>query len=166
MKLPRHSFFCIFALSLAAAAPLALAQDNSQPAPAPAPAPADSGSSADQAPAPAPKPKRGGSQQMLNRLKDKLSLTDDQVTKVQAILKAQMEAGQKIRDDDSLSDDDKRAKGRDLMKSTHDQIRALLTADQQKTFDAMPPMRGPRRPKPDSDSSSSGSNPPPAPPAN
>jgi hypothetical protein len=27
----------------------------------------------------------------------------------------------------------------EIMKSTHDQVRAVLTPDQQKTFDAMPP---------------------------
>jgi hypothetical protein len=36
-----------------------------------------------------------------------------------------------------------RAKMQEIQKAAHDQIRALLTADQQKKFDAMPPPPGP-----------------------
>ena len=80
---------------------------------------------------------------MLEHLKTALNLTDGQTKQVAAILKDQMKQGMAIRDDDSLSDDDKQAKIQASRKATHDKIRALLTPDQQKTFDALPPM-GPR----------------------
>lgn len=49
--------------------------------------------------------------------------------------------------DDSLSRDDKRAKLMEIRKTTHDQIRAALTPDQQKQFDALKP-HGNRPPPP------------------
>jgi len=50
------------------------------------------------------------------------------------------EQGKALRNDDTLSKEDRRSKmGRESMKSGHDQIRALLTPDQQKDFDSMPP---------------------------
>jgi len=75
--------------------------------------------------------------QMVQRLDEALQLTDDQKAKITAISQKQTEAMQALR-----------AKMQDLQKATHDEIRALLTADQQKKFDAMPPPgpgRGGRR---------------------
>jgi Spy/CpxP family protein refolding chaperone len=80
-----------------------------------------------------------GGMYSLGELTKKLSLTADQQTKVGAILKDAREQGKAVKDDTSLSKDDRRNKMRDIAKTAHDQIRALLTADQQKTFDAMPP---------------------------
>jgi len=93
----------------------------------------------------------------MQQWKDKLGLTDDQVSKITDIVKAQGKAMQDIRNDDSLSDDDKRDKFNELRKSTREQVRAILTPDQQKIFDTLPPL-GRRRPPPD------GGTPPPAPP--
>ena len=53
-----------------------------------------------------------------------------------------------LRADTSLSDDDRRAKMGALMKSQHDQIRAVLTPEQQTTFDTLP-KPGERRKKQD-----------------
>ena len=116
----------------------------------------------DAAPAnpPPPPPAAGGGQrrnpqQMVQQLKDRLNLTDDQVKQLGQIMQDLRTQGQALRQDTSLSDDDRRTKGQALMKSVHDKVRAMLTADQQKIFDEMPPMMGPgRRP------------PPPPPPAN
>jgi hypothetical protein len=47
-----------------------------------------------------------------------------------------------VHDDDSLAQDDKRAKMREIMTTTKPQIRAALTADQQKIFDALPTSGG------------------------
>lgn len=95
-------------------------------------------------------------ERQMQQWKDKLSLTDDQVAQVTDIIKAQGKQMQDIRNDDSLSDDDKRAKVSELRKSTRGQVRALLTPDQQKIFDTLP-QPGRRRPPADA--------PPPAPPA-
>ncbi len=91
---------------------------------------------------------------MLQHLKESLSLSDDQFKQLGEIMQDMRTQGQALRQDTSLSDDDRRAKLQALMKDVHDKIRAILTADQQKIFDAMPPMPGPGR------------RPPPPPPAN
>jgi protein CpxP len=86
---------------------------------------------------------------MLQQLKERLSLSDDQFKQLGEIMQDMRTQGQALRQDTTLSDDDRRAKGQALMKSVHDKIRAMLTDDQQKIFDAMPPMMGPgRRPPP------------------
>jgi len=146
MKPSISSIFAAFALALVAAGPLARAQDTPPAAP--------SGGD-DQAPPPPHRHMRGPSAE---ELKAKLNLTDDQYTKVVAIISATKEKAMAIRDDDSLEDDDKRAKMMDLMKTTHDQIRALLTPDQQKIYDSMMPAHGPGGPPP---APPSGDSPPP-----
>ena len=104
----------MFAAGIAVAAlPAARAADDNPPAPAPTPAPA--------APAndqPAARPERRGRMdpaQMLEQLKTTLDLTDDQMAKVKELFKAQAEKRQAIMADDSLSREDRWAKGRDLM---------------------------------------------------
>ena len=85
-------------------------------------------------------------------LTQKLSLTDAQQQQMKAIYAAAEQQGKALRDDDSLSRDDRRAKMQAIMKSAHDQVRAMLTPDQQKTFDAMPkPEHRGRGPKHDGD---------------
>ena len=79
---------------------------------------------------------RGGRMKMLA---EKLQLTDAQKAQVKTIMSSVEEQAKALRDDETLAKEDKRAKMMEIRKSTHDQIRALLTPDQQKTFDAMPP---------------------------
>jgi len=69
---------------------------------------------------------------MVQRLDETLQLTDAQKAKITDILMKHAEEMQAIRDK-------MHAQIRDLEKAKHDQIRALLTADQQTKFDAMPP---------------------------
>jgi hypothetical protein len=79
---------------------------------------------------------------VLGELTEKLSLTADQQKAVGAIIadgEGQMKA---LRKDDSLSQEDKRSKGRSIMEQERAQIRAALTADQQKIFDSLPRHRG------------------------
>jgi protein CpxP len=118
------------------------AQDSSPASPPPPPPPAEGGGA------------RRNPGQMLQQLKDRLSLSDDQAKQLGEIVQDLRTQGMALRQDTSLSDDDRRTKGQALMKSVHDKIRAMLTSDQQKIFDAMPPMMGPGR------------RPPPPPPAN
>jgi Spy/CpxP family protein refolding chaperone len=151
-------------LSIGLALPVAavFAQDTAnQPAPPPPSAPDTSPGEG------APPPHRRGGGYVLEDLTQKLSLTADQQKSVGDAIKSGREQMKALRDDDSLSDDDRRAKGRELMASTKAAIRALLTADQQAIFDKLP-TRGGHRPPPPADGAAPG-NPPPsdsAPPAN
>ena len=83
---------------------------------------------------------RGGmmnSQAMVDHMTQQLNLTPDQQTKIKTILDDQQKQAQSLRDDTSMSRQDKMSKMRDIHKSTMDQIRSQLTADQQTKFDEM-----------------------------
>lgn len=83
----------------------------------------------------------------MQMLDEKLHLTDAQKAQITALWSAAEQQGKALRAADSLSKEDRRAKMGEIMKSTHDQVRAVLTPDQQKIFDAMPPPeRGHRGP--------------------
>jgi Spy/CpxP family protein refolding chaperone len=112
-----------------AAAPLSRAQDNTVTVPV-APAP--------DASAPAPHAGKAGGKRlhdaMVQRdkeLAEKLSLTDAQKQQLADLRKSQAESLKAARGD--------RAKMAELMKTSHDQVRALLTPEQQTKFDAMKP---------------------------
>ncbi len=83
--------------------------------------------------------------QMVQRLDEAVQLTDDQKTKVTAIFKKQGDDMRALMSGGAGGppSEETRAKMQDIQKTAHDQIRALLTADQQKKFDAMPPPPGP-----------------------
>ena len=81
-------------------------------------------------------------------LTEKLGLTADQQAKVTAIWKDSQAQTKALRADTTLSDEDRRSKIGEIMKAQHDQIRALLTPEQQTTFDSLP-KPGERRKKPD-----------------
>jgi Spy/CpxP family protein refolding chaperone len=70
-------------------------------------------------------------------LTKKLSLTADQQTKVQDIFKSEQSQMQALRNDSSMSGDDRRTKMMDIHKTSSDQVRALLDATQQKKWDEM-----------------------------
>jgi len=73
----------------------------------------------------------------VQKLSKKLNLSSEQQTKVQGILESQQQQMQSLRQDTSLSQQDKHAKFADLRQNTSSQIRAALNADQQKKFDEM-----------------------------
>ena len=88
---------------------------------------------------PAPAEKRGGPggarmgfEQMVARLDESVTLTAEQKTKVTAIYQEQMAAMQ------AIPQDERREKMREAMAATREKIRALLTPEQAKKFDAMP----------------------------
>ena len=118
-------------LALVAAAPIARGQDAPPP-------PAAPGGGDEQ---PAPPPHHHGRGPTAEQLKAKLNLTDAQFTQVSAIFAKQRQGMIALHEDDTLSDDDRRDKMMALMKSSHDEIRALLTPDQQKIFDTLTPPR-------------------------
>ncbi len=70
-------------------------------------------------------------------LTKQLKLTSDQQTKVQAALQSQQSQMESLRQDSSLSQQDRRAKMMEIHKSTDGQVRGLLDADQQKKWDEM-----------------------------
>jgi hypothetical protein len=124
---------CLLALTLAGltyvVTPAAMAQD----------APSSDQQSA---PAGAPPERKHGSghfdperrSEMLNK---HLNLNADQQAKVQEILKSEHSQMQTIHSDSALAQSDRRSKMMDVHKSSNDQIRALLDADQQKKWDTM-----------------------------
>ncbi len=122
---------CLLALLLAGlvytVTPSAIAQDNS---------------SNDQQSAPAGPPPQYGHrhfdpQKETEMLTKHLNLTSDQQPKVLDILKSQQSQMESLRSDTSTAPQDRRAKMMEIHKASNDQIRALLTPDQQKKFDAM-----------------------------
>ena len=103
-------------------------------APSNPPAPVDG----DQPPPP-PAPRHGHMRPgyTLDDLTQKLTLTADQQKTIGPIIDDANAQTKTVRGDDSLAQDDKREKIRAIMKSEHDSIRAVLTADQQKIFDTL-----------------------------
>jgi len=135
MKSPVKLLISVLAFGLMTSLPALRAQDN----PPPATPPADG----QQPPA---RGGRGGRGQMTpaaqvaNLEKAVGTLTDDQKTKITAIYE------KLAKDRQALAQEDRRTKGPELMQAANKEIRALLTADQQTKFDAMPaPGRGGRR---------------------
>lgn len=82
----------------------------------------------------------------MKHLDEQLALTPEQKTQIYAIWdKAEKETGA-LRHDSTVSADDRKTKRRAILKATHDEVRGVLTPEQQTKFDAMPRERagGPR----------------------
>jgi Spy/CpxP family protein refolding chaperone len=122
----RESLFLAAALAVLAAVPSLLADTTpavNSTAPAAAPAPGKTG--------------HGHKDHHMDMLSQQLGLTDEQKAKIAPILADQHKQLKALRADESLSADDRKAKRRDLKDSIKDQIRPLLSADQQQKFDAL-----------------------------
>ena len=65
------------------------------------------------------------------KMAKELNLTPDQKIQIEAIHKQTRESLKAVRNDASLSEDQKHEKGREIMKSAGDQERAILTPEQQ-----------------------------------
>jgi hypothetical protein len=94
-----------------------------------------------------------------------LKLTADQQTKVQDIFQSERSQMESLRQDSSLSREDRRAKMMDIHKNTNSQVRALLDATQQKKWDKMQAdreqwMQHRRKGPPDAGSDQQGGPPP------
>ena len=76
-------------------------------------------------------------EQHLQALSEKLNLTDDQKAKLKPILEDQMQQMKAVREDSSLSPEQKRAKMKSIHESLHNQINAVLTPEQQAKFKQM-----------------------------
>ena len=75
--------------------------------------------------------------QRLERLTKRLNLSADQQTKIKPILEDQQKQMESLRQDSSVSPQDRHAKMAELQQSSSGQIRAVLNEDQQKKFDKM-----------------------------
>jgi periplasmic protein CpxP/Spy len=117
---------CLLVLSLAAltytVAPLAVAQDT--------------GNNQEQA-APEHGRRHFDPAKRAEMLGKQLNLNSDQQGKVLDILKSEQSQMESLHSDTSVSQEDRRSKMMDIHKTSNDQIRALLTPDQQKKFDEM-----------------------------
>ncbi len=138
MKKSLKLFLCALALGVMATAPALRAQDEKAP-------PAEGGRKGGGG--------RGGRGQMMSpeqqvaRLEEAVGkLTDDQKTKITAVYEKAAKDMQALRG--SGDPQSNREKMQELMQNTRKDVRALLTADQQKKFDDMPaPGRGGGRKK-------------------
>lgn len=115
----------VAALALGLAIPSSRAQDTGTPPPPPPPAGEHGGDH---------KGPRGDRFKMLC---EKLGLTEDQKAKLKPILEDERKAMGALREDNSLDRPTRRAKMQEIRKAHGEQIRALLTPDQQKTFDEL-----------------------------
>jgi Spy/CpxP family protein refolding chaperone len=94
---------------------------------------------------------------------EQLNLTDDQKPKVKAILEDQRKKMGDLRQDTSLSREDKMAKRKAIQDDTATQMKAVLTADQfQKWQDMQSQMRSRRPGGPPPGGENAGGTPPPA----
>jgi septal ring factor EnvC (AmiA/AmiB activator) len=73
--------------------------------------------------------------QQMKHLTKALKLSDDQQTKVRSALEDQNKQMEQIRNDSSLSRDDRFSKMKQIHDSTNTQIKSVLNADQQNKFD-------------------------------
>ena len=74
---------------------------------------------------------------MMERMAQELNLSSSQKTRLQNIMKESRERGRKIRENTSLSQDQKRTKMRENRMATKKRMDAVLTSDQKKKLAAM-----------------------------
>jgi periplasmic protein CpxP/Spy len=86
-------------------------------------------------------------EEQLNRLAKDLNLTDDQKGQVKPLLEDRHEKMQKLFTDESLSQEDRRAKMREIFEASNKKIRDVLNDDQKKKFDEMQTRRRERMEK-------------------
>ena len=80
---------------------------------------------------------RADPNQQVRRLSKRLNLTADQQNQLLPILTNQQQQMESIRNDSSLSPEDKHAKMRSLREDTTAKVRGLLTDEQKQTYDQM-----------------------------
>ena len=127
-------YFCALLLaSVTYVVPAAIAQDSGAQA---------SGSDDQQQSAPAENRAEHGGRHFdpaarADHMSKMLDLTPDQKAKVQDILNSEQTKMESLRQDSSMSREDRRAKMMDIHKQSADQIRTLLNETQQQKFDDM-----------------------------
>lgn len=86
-----------------------------------------------------------GPEQQLARMTKQLHLTKDQQARIKPILEEQHKQMMDLRQDSSMSREDRFAKFREMRKEMFEKIRPLLDAKQQKKLEQMQQMRRGRR---------------------
>ncbi len=69
-------------------------------------------------------------QDRLKALTEELKLTEDQQTKMKAVFKEQAEKAQALRKDTALSQEDRRAKGKEIREKFNAEVKKILTDEQ------------------------------------
>ncbi|HEY1677491.1 MAG TPA: hypothetical protein VGG04_07295 [Candidatus Sulfotelmatobacter sp.] len=129
----RNWMLALTLAGLTCTVPAAIAQDN--------------GGNAQQNPPAAGTPEHGRGRMMdpdrrAEMMTKHLNLSSDQHAKVLEILKTSQSQMESVRSDSSASQEDRRSKMMEIHKSTDDQIRGVLDANQQKKWDEMQSKRG------------------------
>lgn len=104
----------------------------------------------------APLPQYGGQrmrgpmtpEDQLARMTKQLQLTDEQQTKIKPILEEQHKQMMDLRQDTSMSREDRFAKFREIREQSNEKIKPILTADQQKKWQKIQEERRGRRGRP------------------
>jgi periplasmic protein CpxP/Spy len=86
-----------------------------------------------------------GPEQRLAMLSQKLNLTDDQKAQIKPLLEDQHKQMMALREDTSLSREQKRAKFQEIRKQTSEKMNSILSPDQQKQLKEMRQKRHERR---------------------
>jgi Spy/CpxP family protein refolding chaperone len=79
--------------------------------------------------------RQGGRPDMMASLMQGITLTADQQTKIDTLTKKYADQRAAIRADQTLDQDARRAKSRELMGKQQEEVKALLTDEQKKVFD-------------------------------
>jgi periplasmic protein CpxP/Spy len=97
-------------------------------------------------------PEQGGGQwghgqpptadQRLQRMTQQLNLTEAQQQQIKPILESEAKQMQTLREDSSLSQDDRRTKMMQIRQESASQIKPILNADQQKQYEEMMSRQG------------------------
>ncbi len=95
-------------------------------------------------------PHRMDPDRQLQRLTHELSLSSDQQSQIKPLLVDQQQKMQALFQDQSLAQEDRRAKAKSIRDDTHSKIEALLTDEQKPKYEAMEQRmnRGPGGPPP------------------
>lgn len=81
--------------------------------------------------------RRAGQGDRLRQLKEQLKLTDDQVQKLKPILKDEADKLKALREDTSLTPQDRRAKAREVREAATPKIKAVLTKEQAEEWEKL-----------------------------
>lgn len=76
-------------------------------------------------------------EQRLQHMTKALNLSDDQQQKIKPILESQSQQMQTLRQDTTMSQQDKWTKMKEIRQATNEQIKPILTADQQQKWEQM-----------------------------
>ena len=76
-------------------------------------------------------------QEKLQKLSSALNLTDDQKTEIKPILQREVQKLKEIRNDSSMSDEQKQAQAQEVHAAAHSEIQSLLTPKQQQKLEHM-----------------------------